>query len=252
MPPIEARVAGVVAGARRLSRYRRLLGFPAGDDLPVTFPHVLAAPLHLHMLASTAFPLRLYGLVHVANTITQRRALPAGVGVDLHCAMAGHRETRRGQEMTMHTRVVSGGEVAWHGESVFIVSPTSSRRRAARDAARTDAQVVACFAAAAGVGRRYAAVSGDYNPIHLSAATARLFGFRAAIAHGMWSVGRCLAELHQDLSPPLRVEVAFKLPVLLPATLVLETAPADAARCFRLIDAQSGRPHLRGSLVTLT
>ena len=45
------------------------------------------------------------------------------------------------------------------------------------------------------LGRRYAAISGDYNPIHLGALSAKLFGFKQAIAHGMWSKARCLAAL---------------------------------------------------------
>ena len=43
------------------------------------------------------------------------------------------------------------------------------------------------------LGRRYAAVSGDRNPIHLYALTAKAFGFPRQIAHGMWSKARCLA-----------------------------------------------------------
>ena len=45
------------------------------------------------------------------------------------------------------------------------------------------------------IGRRYAGVSGDPNPIHMYAVTARLFGFKSAIAHGMWSYARVLAAL---------------------------------------------------------
>ena len=49
--------------------------------------------------------------------------------------------------------------------------------------------------APADIGRQYAKVSGDYNPIHLSAVSAKLFGFPTAIAHGLWNKARTLAAL---------------------------------------------------------
>jgi acyl dehydratase len=49
--------------------------------------------------------------------------------------------------------------------------------------------------APADIGRRYGLVSGDMNPIHLSAPSAKLFGFRQAIAHGLWTKARALAAM---------------------------------------------------------
>ncbi|MFF3615990.1 MaoC/PaaZ C-terminal domain-containing protein [Streptomyces sp. NPDC002580] len=69
---------------------------------------------------------------------------------------------------------------------------------------------------AADTGRRYGAVSGDRNPIHLHPLTARLFGFPHAIAHGMWTVARCLAEYGPPESVGVRAE--FRAPVALPGT----------------------------------
>ncbi|MDX3161552.1 MaoC/PaaZ C-terminal domain-containing protein, partial [Streptomyces scabiei] len=67
------------------------------------------------------------------------------------------------------------------------------------------------------VGRRYGAVSGDRNPIHLHPLGARLFGFPRAIAHGMWTVARCLAE--HGTPPATRVRAEFRAPVSLPGTV---------------------------------
>jgi acyl dehydratase len=74
------------------------------------------------------------------------------------------------------------------------------------------------------IGRKYGAVSGDRNPIHLHALTARAFGFPKAIAHGMWLKARTLAALEGRLPQALTVEVAFKTPVLLPSTIAIATA----------------------------
>jgi hypothetical protein len=66
------------------------------------------------------------------------------------------------------------------------------------------------------LGRRYASVSGDSNPIHIHPLTARLFGFPRAIAHGMWTKARCLAALEPALPGAYTVSVEFLKPILLP------------------------------------
>ncbi|MEL5960911.1 MaoC/PaaZ C-terminal domain-containing protein [Streptomyces sp. CLV115] len=92
------------------------------------------------------------------------------------------------------------------------------------------------------LGRRYGAASGDRNPIHLYPLTARLFGFPRAIAHGMWTVARCLAET-PDPDEVHAVRADFRAPVLLPATV---TYAADATG-FQLRSA--GRLHLTGRIL---
>ncbi|NUQ96574.1 MAG: hypothetical protein HOY79_08420, partial [Streptomyces sp.] len=66
-----------------------------------------------------------------------------------------------------------------------------------------------------GLGRRHARVSGDYNPVHLYAITARAFGFPRAIAHGMWTIARCVAASPDAVG----VTASFLRPVLLPSTV---------------------------------
>ena len=80
------------------------------------------------------------------------------------------------------------------------------------------------------LGRRYAAVSGDHNPIHLYALTAKALGFSRQIAHGMWSKARCVAALENRLPDAVTVDVAFKTPIFLPGTVAFAskvTAPAS-------------------------
>ena len=97
------------------------------------------------------------------------------------------------------------------------------------------------------VGRRYAAVSGDVNPIHLNPLAARLFGFRRAIAHGMWLKARCLAAFEGRLPDALTVEVEFKSPLLLPSTVGFASHQEESGWTFAVAENRSGRPHLSGS-----
>jgi acyl dehydratase len=256
---IEARIAGVAVDPARLAGYRRVCGFPVSLGLPPTYPHVLAAPLHVAMFTSAAFPLPVPGLIHVRNAIVQRRTIPAGARLDIACTLEGHREVENGIEFDLYTHVAADGEAAWEGVTTILRKTKAPRGDHAGKPAHPvpplppagdepgRARSVA-WKLREDTGRRYAGVSGDYNPIHLRATTAKLFGFPRAIAHGMWSLARCLAEIADDAPPPpLRIEVEFKRPVLLPSEVLFSSGPAGAggAASFAL-KSRDGKPHLLG------
>jgi acyl dehydratase len=98
------------------------------------------------------------------------------------------------------------------------------------------------------LGRDYAKASGDFNPIHLHALSAKAFGFRRAIAHGMWTLGRTLAALQPSKQlDAANVQGDFKSPILLPAETTLWTAALSATgRDFEVRDLAGERLHLRG------
>ena len=76
-----------------------------------------------------------------------------------------------------------------------------------------------------------------------------MFGFRAAIAHGMWSLARCASEFPDEfLQRSCEYRVQFKLPIFIPCWVLLESWPGDAGLEFTLRDAQGDKPHLIGSL----
>src|SRR5262249_2708376 len=96
------------------------------------------------------------------------------------------------------------------------------------------------------VGRRYAAVSGDHNPIHLYPLTAKALGFPRQIAHGMWSLARCVAPLENRLPDAVTVEAAFKKPILLPGTVAFGQDPGADGIAFALTSPRNGAPHVVG------
>ena len=101
------------------------------------------------------------------------------------------------------------------------------------------------------LGRRYAAVSGDRNPIHMHALSAKPLGFPAAIAHGMWTKARCLAALESRLPDAFGVEVRFRKPILLPARVEFASAGEGERIGFAVRDAKRRTAHLDGRLAPL-
>jgi len=256
VPRLEAHVESVRASRPHLARYREICGFPDEGCLPITYPHVIAMPLQYAILTHPRFPVRIMGLVHIANEIEQSRALPVDGAFGVASWIEGHREADRGHEFDLFTSVSDGAGTAWLEKSTLLARRASTGKAASRSArqalrfehpAEGQIPLTADIDAPRAMGRRYGWLSGDLNPIHLADRGARLFGFERAVAHGMWSMARTLAALGPAaLAPPVRAHVEFKFPLFLPGIARLEHWPHDDRRVFVLKSAQSDRPHLAG------
>ena len=155
--------------------------------------------------------------------------------------------------MTIEATVA--GEPVWAETSTYLRRERPRSSRSAKDPSpqRGEGQgggiaPTAIWRIPRNIGRRYAAVSGDINPIHLNPLVARLFGFRRAIAHGMWLKARCLAALEGRLPHVLTAEVEFKSPVLLPSTVGFSSQLKGSTWAIAVFQRSSGRPHLNGSI----
>ena len=84
---------------------------------------------------------------------------------------------------------------------------------------------LASWSLPASAGRRYAGLSGDANPIHLGRLSARAFGLREPIMHGMHTLARCEAELQRLTgAAPRRLQMQFLRPLPLPGWAQLREA----------------------------
>jgi acyl dehydratase len=255
MPDLELVMNDVVVDPNRLAAYNRVCGFSLRDELPVTYPHILAFPLHLALMTDGRFPFGAVGLVHVRNSITQHRPLRSSEALSVRVRAGAISDHPAGRQFPLLTEVRSGDELVWQEESVNLrVGGGSSKARGGRKKAAADDRelpLVAQWRLRGDLGRRYAAVSGDSNPIHMHALSAKLFGFPSAIAHGMWTKARCLAAMEGRLPDAFEVSVSFKKPLVLPATVAFCEAVADDGGVrFEVRGARSGKPHLGGVVVT--
>jgi acyl dehydratase len=234
----------------RLAAYDRVCGFGLGNVLPPTYPHMLAFPLHLALMTSGRFPFPAIGLVHIANEIHQHRSVDAGERLALR-VWAGPLEPHpRGRQFAIHTEARAGDELVWEEVSTNLRRGGSGSETGSAAGAEIPSSealpVAATWKLRGDLGRRYGAVSGDLNPIHVHSLSARLFGFPSAIAHGMWTKARCLAALHSELPDAFSVQVAFKRPIVLPATVGFAEARTDGGIDFGVRDARRDTPHLDG------
>jgi acyl dehydratase len=219
------------------------------DALPVTYPHVLGFPLAMRLMSARAFPLPLVGLVHTSVEIVQREALPATGEYELQAFVEGLAPHRRGTEATLVTEARADGRLVWESRSTYLARHRTSQSTQSTHSAQSarpprPLPAIAEWRLGGDLGRRYGAASGDRNPIHLHPLTARLFGFRRPIAHGMWTVARCLAE--HGVPEAAYIKAEFRAPVLLPGAVTY----AAKGGAFELRGGEE-RVHVRGEVRTL-
>jgi len=240
----------------RLATYNRVCGFSLRDTLPPTYPHMLAFPLQLSLMTDSSFPFRAIGLVHIFNRITQHRPVRIAERLSLRVWATPVQPHPRGQQFSLRSEARVGDELVWEEVSTNLRRGSSGAEDSGggEDSARApevpsseSVPATATWSLPGDLGRRYGSVSGDLNPIHIHPLTARLFGFPTAIAHGMWTKARCLAALEARLAERFTVEVSFRKPILLPATVQFASESTEG-RGFRfgVRDARKTTPHLDG------
>lgn len=232
-----------------VAAYDRVCGFTLTDELPATWLHVLTFPLQLSLMTAPDFPLAPLGMVHVSNTITQLRPVAITEPLELRVRAEGLRPHRRGVLVDLAGEVLVAGERVWTGRSTYLSRAASlpGEPDAGTAAPDGDAELhtAGLWRLPSGLGRRYAAVSGDVNPIHLNPLAAKAFGLPGTIAHGMWTHARALAALQPRLPEAYEVAVQFTKPVLLPSTVRYDVAPTGVGFAARLTDRSGGKVHLR-------
>ncbi len=248
LPRIAYRVRAVRIEAERARDFDHLMGGPATDLVHPGVLHVLTFPVSLALMARQDFPFALLGLVHLRNQVLQHRPVRVGDIVDVECRvrdLQGHRKGRTFEAVS--TILGQDGEIIATDVSTYLAKAAGGEGDTEDDAAPRQERrpfeaprPTGRWTLPADTGRRYAAVSGDVNPIHLSALSAKAFGFPRAIAHGMYTASRVFTESRVDLSRPLRWDVSFDAPVMLPGAVLVAYDDDRSGQSVHCVGWRSG------------
>ena len=240
------------ADLAKVAAYRGVCNVPSDGNLPLLYPHILTSPLHLGMMAHPDFPLSPLGGVHARNIIVQHRPIGETEMLDLTCALGEARIVKQGLDFDITTEVKVKGEVVWEGRSSYLFRGkfgTASAFEAPRHEELGAITKTAQWRVPTDMGRRYAKISGDYTPIHISKIMAKIFGFKRDLIHGMWSAARALSELDGAAGVgPARFEVIFKGPIWIGAGTDFKLSKNDGAQRFDLFCSGNDRPCITGVL----
>jgi hypothetical protein len=249
VPRFEAVMRGVAVS--QLSDYQAICGFADSLTTPLTMPQIIAAPLHMALFTHADFPLPAMGLVHVSSNIRSERPILSHEIMDITVWVEGQRQARKGIEVDLMTEVRIDGVQVWASVTTCLsrAAKGHGEKRAQSPIPAPESSRSAIWSLPSDLGRRYGTIAGDRNPIHLWPITAKLFGFKRHIIHGMWLLGRLVAELDTDVGDgPVQIDVSFKRPVFLPAKVSFSSGPHNGGFAFRLDNADGTKNHLFGQV----
>ena len=244
---LSAEVAEMSFPTKQLQAYRALCHFSNVENtLPLPAPHVLTTPLHLSILTHPAFPLPSMGMVHASNTIKQTQPIPGNAKMHILCTLTETRWLENGVEIDIETQIQVSGKMVWEEVSSYFQRTGKSAAKKSESIPQTPDHT---WSLRSSLGREYGAISGDRNPIHLWPATARLFGFKRHIVHGMWTLARCVSQLettgqHQACT----LQVHFRRPCFLPCDVGFKAENMNDATQFRVFNTGTGKDYLDGRL----
>jgi acyl dehydratase len=216
--------AGVKLDESDYDTFHQVVGWDReSDTIHPCFLHSQAFALHVKLLLLPTFPFPLLGLVHVNNQITQIRPIKKGEKLTVSSCFGPLELHPKGWLFSIQVEFHSGSELVWKSISTNLFRTKHGQTVEPTDKYSLDTftnSITETCMLSSGLGRQYAKVSGDFNPIHLTKWTAKLFGFKQHIIHGMWTKSYCLSAI-QKINPALlsqayEVNTTFKQPLYLP------------------------------------
>ncbi|MDQ6741248.1 MAG: hypothetical protein M3021_13040 [Actinomycetota bacterium] len=262
-------VRGVLADLAKMTEYQHLLGKAARDVMPSGFIHALAFPVAMSVMVREEFPLPLLGMIHLKNRVQHLAPVLFTQPVTIRSWARNLTSHRAGTqvELVVEVRAQGSPELLWRGVSTYLAKgiflPGVDKPAVAGtgpDAAHgsfTPPDPTGLWHLGVDTGRAYAAVSGDFNPIHLSVLSAKALGMRRSLAHGMYLAARVLADVGSPKPDAFSWEIAFDAPVFLPAAVAVHIADTQTddgvwvSSQFVGWNARTGRKHFSGTAAVL-
>ena len=254
LPHFRATWSGAQADAAKVEAYCAACSLDYDGHYPILYPHILTSAIHLDMMSKPAFPLSPMGAVHARNHILQHAPIPVDAALEVTCELTTTRVLKQGVEFEVTTVLETGGVRCWESISAYLVrgkkygeaGEGSERAELPEvgEAAKTDNWPVP-----KDMGWRYAKITGDFNPIHVSRLLARFMGFQRDLIHGMWSAARCVGHT-PEVAPayPVQLDLVFKGPVYMESTATMKATGQDDGTLFELYCDDNPRPCIRGQV----
>lgn len=251
LPALHCNWENIEFPAQMLSEYCSACHLSETPEVPLLFPHMFLGGAHLQFMSHSAFPLKPLGAVHSRNHIVQYAPLKAVSQYQAQLKIGGQRRRPQGLEFDLHTSLSCEGKTCWVSVSTYLVRMKLKGEDAAGSLASEamnleQSKALAGFEVPVGTGKLYGRLSGDINPIHMSALLAKCFGFKRDLAHGMWSAARGNGFFeHIDAQAPIRHDVAFKGPLYLGEPVAIRVDPQRPG-AFEFYGGKNERPSVVG------
>lgn len=200
-------------------------GLVGQNSTPSVAVHITAFGLSTAMMADRRFPLPLQGMVHLQHKVWHMSDVPIDHPVRISTWAQNLSPHHAGTSVEIWAQVFDPitDKLLWQSMALYlsksVLLPGSPRPERPKRPAFQPPVMTGQWDLPKDIGRRYGAVSGDRNPIHLSNLTAKALGMPGAIAHGMYAAGKMLAG--RETLAPYTWAIEFASPMRLPSRVAL-------------------------------
>ena len=243
---IQEEFSNISIDLENLLAYRQYFDFKS--KLPLTYIYIIAQRALLHLMLHKDFTIAVPGIVHISNEILLNPEFSVNEEFEIKSSI--HVPVKEGS--LFPTAIIqfyqNGIEVA-KNVSNYIAKRKSTQKRSKREVNESTFGVPSFnenWFVKKSVGKSYAHLSNDKNPIHTSKLFAKIAGFKRPIAHGWYSVSRSVSTAEKQSEREFKtLHVAFSKPIYLPSNVQLELNGSDN---FRITHGQKQYSYLEGEL----
>ncbi len=252
LPSIEIKVSNVSISKKDTQKYLDVCGFTDSNIIPSTYLFVHTFGLKTYLLSSLEIPFPMLGLVHFANKIKQIEPISYDEQFDIICKTGNLIAHPKGQAFEVETYIEIAGKRVYEETMINLCKAKIEGVGNVLDWQIDNVEnkfTQQSWKLEEGLGLKYAQASGDFNPIHLHPLSAKLFGFKRHIIHGMYTASRILAQFPKKINTAHEFDVAFKTPIFLPSDVIFRHQESHNKIIFDVVDKTQTQPHLKGILV---
>lgn len=237
-----------------LTAYNKACGLENNEIMPVLYPHVIASSIYMNLLTDKIFPFGLVGSLHLRNHIIQHRQIHIDEIFDIEVEVIEQRIVKQGMEFDFTISIIIDGKRIWESISTWLTRGKFGKEYETTPNAEiltteSEAQHFADLYIPEKIGKTYAKITLDYNPIHISKTLAPLFGMKRDVAHAMWATGQALGVLDFiSYDKPVRIDLAFKGPLFLDNKSHIKTIEKNKNLHFDYYCSDNDRPSINGKI----
>lgn len=235
---------------KKLEAFKKMFGYTS-QYVPSTYWHTRFFGIRILLASDPKFPFPLPGMVHLTDTICQyHNILPTDV-LWMECYLGDFLAHEKGTAFETITKLYREDVLVWEENTVNLYigkSQMGEQEYNSYEFPEIQASKETALFIPTNMGRKYARISGDFNPIHISVLGAKLFGFKKSLMHGWFSLNKILTENSNLMLDRHELFVAFKKPLFLPGNVILKQQEGEKGIQFEVVNAKEGYPNLKGEI----
>lgn len=202
--------------SKHYSRFSKM--FKSAAEVP-SFAFIPIFKSLTQTLAISPIPSKLLGLVHIEFSIKANSKVNWFLPFTTMHTIENVNESAKGILYRVSTDIFQSGKKVASLENAFLAKDNSYKNTAQKKFEENEFTHIFDYKVSQLTALKYALASGDFNPIHLSKPTAKLFGLPNSIMHGMYHIHKVLSSESIMYKQDKDLVCKFNKPCYLPSNI---------------------------------